>query len=31
MFPHDLRQVVQARIIKVGNQERIEAAALRVQ
>jgi hypothetical protein len=31
MFPHDLRQVVQARITKVGGQERIEAAALRVQ
>jgi hypothetical protein len=31
IFPHDLRQVVQARIIKVGGQERIEAAALGVQ
>jgi hypothetical protein len=31
MFPHDLRQVVQARIINVGGHDRIEAAALGVQ
>ena len=31
MFPHDLRQVVQARIINVGGQDRIEAAALRIE
>ena len=31
MFPHDLRQVVQARIINVGGQDRVEAAAMRVQ
>lgn len=30
MFPSDLRQVVQARIINVDGQDRIEAAALRV-
>jgi len=30
MFPCDLRQVVEARIIKVGDQERVEAAALNV-
>ncbi len=28
MFPHDLRRVVHARIVTVGGQERIEAAAL---
>lgn len=28
MFPYDIRQVVDARIITVGGQERIEAAAL---
>jgi hypothetical protein len=31
MFPHDLRQVVQARIINVGGQDRIEAAAMRTE
>ena len=31
MFSHDLRQVVQAQIINVGGQERIEAAAVSVQ
>ena len=31
MFPHDLRQVIGARIINVGGQDRIEAAALGVQ
>lgn len=31
MFPHDLRQVVQARIVNVGGQDRIEAAAMRTE
>jgi hypothetical protein len=30
-FPNDLRQIVSARIMKAGNQERIEAAAARLQ
>lgn len=30
LFPHDLRQVVAARIFDVGGQDRIEAAAMRV-
>ena len=28
MFPYDLRRVVHARIINVGGQDRIEAAAM---
>lgn len=28
MFPHDLRRVVHARVINVGGQDQIEAAAL---
>jgi len=28
MFPYDIRQVVDARIINVGGQDRIEAAAM---
>lgn len=31
MFPHDLRQVMGARIINVGGKDRIEAAAIGVQ
>jgi hypothetical protein len=31
MFPHDLRQVIGARIINDGGKERVEAVAMRVQ
>jgi hypothetical protein len=31
MFPNDLRQIVSARIVKAGAQERIEAAAATLQ
>ncbi len=31
MFPHDLRQIVGARIVKVGGKDQIEAVAATVQ
>jgi hypothetical protein len=30
LFPRDLRQIVNARFVRVGDQERLEAAAITV-